>query len=349
MEIIINYHQQLGWDDFICANISPASFLQSWEWGQFNEKILNNKIQRITLFDDNELKMIGLSIAKQLPFNKTFWYCPKGLIWEKSYMDKRAHGYGLVLKEVTKKLQDKVFLRVNPPYEFKKYIDGFIKRLGFTRPKILCHLKEPDQTWILDLNKTESELLANMHPKTRYNIRLASKKGITIRQMTTKTKNQDINTFCELAHLTAKRDKIQMYPSDYYQKLINYFFDQTKNLKLKLYLAEYQNKPLSAIIVIYFGHSATYLHGTSSNEHRNLMPNYLIQWQAIKDATQAGLKLYDFWGISEINPTWTGITRFKKGFGGRAIKFLGTWDYILNKKWYSIFKILRIIKKIIKL
>ncbi len=185
-----------------------------------------------------------------------------------------------------------------------------------------------------------------MHPKTRYNIRLAAKKGVTIRISNPDTIIKDTATFCDLNLNTAKRNKIHTYPQEYYKKLINFFTSNQKEIKLKLYLAEHDNKPLASIIVIYYGKTATYLHGASSTQGRQLMAGYLIQWQSIQDAKQAGMTVYDLWGIDESNTKWAGITKFKKGFGGKTINYVGAWDYILNKKWYNIFRISRIIKKI---
>ena len=344
MEILTDYKNCEAWDKFVADNTSPASFLQSWEWGEFNNKILGNQIQRWAMIDDGELKIVFMLIKKSLPADKFYWYCPRGLIWKKDYQNKRVLAYPKIIEQVNQEIKGAVFMRTCPPSQFQEHISGFLKRLGFKKPKILIHSKEPDKTLILDLTKSTEDLLKKMHPKTRYNIRLAEKKGITIRELATE---KDIDIFYKLSAETAKRDKISIYSKNYYSKLINFLTANETGLKLKLYLVEYQNKPLAAALVIYFGQTATYLHGASSGEHRNLMPNYLIQWQAIKDAKNAGMKIYDFWGVSEENKTWAGITRFKRGFGGREMKFIGTWDYVLDKKWYYILRLLKIIKKII--
>ena len=130
--------------------------------------------------------------------------------------------------------------------------------------------------------------------------------------------------------------------------------DKTKNknynIKIALFFAEYQNKPLASIIVLGFGNTATYLHGGSSNENREMMPNYAIQWAAIKWAKEHGYLWYDFWGINNEtkNGAWAGITRFKQGFvsknTGKKINYQGAIDYILDKKWYNILKLCKILK-----
>ncbi len=346
MEIITNYQDKEKWDKFIATNSSPASFLQSWSWGEFNKNILGNKIQRWAVIENNTLKIAALLIQKKLPKNKFYYYCPRGLIFDKKYTDKRINAYTALLKKIKTEIKNIIFIRLLPPYEFKDYMFGFIKRLGFVEPKILTHSKEPDKTLILNLKQTEDELLQAMHHKTRYNIRLAEKKGVTIRTMDDNSQTKDIDIFYKLTQTTGKRDGINIYDKTYYNKLIKYFSDNKNKPTLKLYIAEFKKEPLAAIMVFYFGDTATYLHGASDNNHRNLMPNYLLQWQAIKDAQKNGYKIYDFWGINEHNKHWAGITRFKKGFGGQTITFMGSWDYVLNKSWYNLFKFLKTIKKL---
>lgn len=347
MQIITEYNQKEAWNGLVAQSTSPASFLQSWEWGEFNREVLGHEIQRWAVMDEGTLRMVFMLIKKNLPGGRFYYYCPRGLVWQKEYADRRANAYGELVRKVKVELKDSAFLRICPPYEFKEYMFGFLKRLGFAKPKILMHTKEPGKTLVMDLGKSQEKLLEEMHSKTRYNIRLSEKKGVKVREMTDKTREKDIEIFCKLTQETAKRDKIHAYDKNYYTGLINYFTQKNGELQLKLYMAEYNKKPLSGAIVIYFAKTASYLHGASSSEARNLMPNHLMQWAMIREAKAAGMELYDFWGISEKNPAWRGITRFKKGFGGRPITFLGTWDYVLDKKWYNLFRLGRLFKKLI--
>jgi lipid II:glycine glycyltransferase (peptidoglycan interpeptide bridge formation enzyme) len=115
------------------------------------------------------------------------------------------------------------------------------------------------------------------------------------------------------------------------------------NFKISLYLVYYKNQVIAGNIVSFFGDTVTYVHGASSYEHRRVMAPYLLQWQVIKKAKEKGYRHYDFYGIDE--EKWPGITRFKKGFGGEGIKYPGTYDLILNKKWYYVYKTLRYIRR----
>lgn len=346
MEIINNYLNKEEWDKFVAVNSEPASFLQSYGWGEFNEKILGHRVLRWLVVENKKPAMALSIIRKKLARAMYYYYCPRGPVWQKSEGEKRFAAYKLLIKKVKGDLGEAVFARVSPPYEFKDYLSGFIKRLGLVKPKILVHGKEPGKTLILDLLKSEDDLLSDMRPKTRYNIRLAERKGIKVKLINEATKKKGIEIFNQLTEITARRDKIKIYDKAYYRELINFFCEHNKNLNLKLYLAEYNGQPLSAAIVVYFGKTATYLHGASADTHRELMPNHSLQWAIIKEAKAAGMAVYDFWGVSEHRPNWAGLTRFKRGFGGREISYLGTWDFVLNKKWYNLLRLLKILKKI---
>lgn len=349
MEIITDYKNKAEWNKFVADNTSPSSFLQSWEWGEFNEKILGNKVVRLSMLVDNKLVMTASLIRKELPSGHFYYYCPRGIVWAKDFMDKRADYYRPILKKAEAELGEAVFLRLDLPYEHKDYLAGFLGRLGFRKPKILTKTSEPKSTLLLDITRSEEDLLEKMNQKTRYNIRLAEKKGIQIRIMNYESRimDKDIEKFYQLSKEMAGRNKIKIYERSYYEKLVNFFGQGDKDVKLKLYLAEYEGRALGSIMVVYFGNGATYLHGASSNEHRELMPNYLLQWKAIMEAKKEGYKIYDFWGVSEENRHWAGITRFKHGFGGKTVEYLGSWDYVLNKKWYNLLWGAKFFKKII--
>ena len=359
MQIIsIQENQKEQWDKFIASNPS-GSFLQSWSWGKFQES-LGKKVWRLSIIENNEISLAALIIKQDLPFGWSYLYCPKGpLINPKSQIPLRRQSsalysyvatkesYGasatnpklikLFFKEI-KKLAEKektVFLRIDPAINSslslcKEKLSGIFYP---TKPI------QPQHSLILDITKSEEEILAQMKQKTRYNIRLAEKKGVKIKKIS-QPNNQEIQTLWDLLIKTSKRDRFRTHPQKYYQKM---FEALNQKSMLKLFFAEYQKKVITANIVVFFSDKAVYLHGASSNENRNVMAPYLLQWEQIKEAKRLSCQSYDFWGIEKqpaaAQSAWAGITKFKKGFGGEEISYPESWDFIFNLVRYWIYRV----------
>jgi len=193
---------------------------------------------------------------------------------------------------------------------------------------------QPADTLLLDLNKTEEELSAEMHQKTRYNIKLAEKKGVKVEKV--EDQKEAINIFKELIKETSARDKFTPHSNSYYRKML-----KSLDKNVCSWVAKYEDKVLAANIVVNFGDTVTYLHGASSNKHRNLMAPHLLQWEQIKWAKGNGFQIYDFWGISDSDSRWAGFTRFKRGFGGWEKKLPGTFDLVHNQRMYKLYKLIK--------
>jgi len=352
MEIkqIIDNNFTEKYNNFIIENSLPASFLQSWEWGDFCQAKLDKNIFRFGIFENENLIAVAQFIKIALPFGKFYLNCAKGPIIKfpifnfqfpnKSQISNskfQKNILKLLVQEIKKiaKQEDIIFFRIAPVNKID-ILNNFVK------PKILTNLKEPENTLILDLSKSEQELLKAMSQKTRYNLRLAERKGVKISNFQFPISKNNVDIFYDLIQQTAERDNINIFSKYYYQELLRI---TDYGLRIILFIAQHEETPLASIIVICFGNTATYFYGASSNEKRNLMPNYLIQWGAIKWAKNNNYKYYDFWGVDE--DKWVGVTRFKKGFGGQEINFIGTFDYVLNKKWYNIFRIGKFLKNIL--
>ncbi|MBU1291962.1 aminoacyltransferase [Patescibacteria group bacterium] len=306
MDIQTNKEQ---WNQFIVEN--EGCFLQSWQWGELQES-MNRKIWRI---ETQGLK--GLVIKHDINLGKNYLYCPRGPIGQGDF-----NNFIEQVKEIAHQ-EGSIFFKIELE-EFK------------VRPQQRSDLKffvksskqiQPVKTVILDISKSEKELLKQMHQKTRYNICLAQKKGIEIKES-----EEGLDDFIRLLKQTAKRDRFFLHPRKYYQKLL-------KRGLAKLFLAYYQNKVIAANLICFFGQTATYLHGASDYNHRQLMAPYLLQWQTILKAKEKGLTHYDFWGINE--EKWPGVTRFKKGFGGQEVSYPGSFDLIFQKTWYKVYNLAR--------
>ena len=223
--------------------------------------------------------------------------------------------------------------------QMKTMQDLKFRKVGKYSP--LSRQYSPMDTQILNIDKRDDDLLVEMKPKWRYNIKLAYRKGIQVRQS---TKLEDLHRFHELS-LGMKDRGYTPFDKTHYERLL-YTLDHDKNVKL--FVAEYNKQILSIILVTFYGEVATYLHGASSNEFREFMPNHAAQWEAILEAQRRGCKIYDFWGVAPDgveNHSWSGITRFKKGFGGRTVHFVGSFDAIFDKKWYNFFYLANLLRK----
>ena len=199
---------------------------------------------------------------------------------------------------------------------------------------------QPPQTILVDLRPSEDEILAAMKQKTRYNIRLAARKGVTVRQGT----EADLPVFNALMRLTGQRDGFGVHAPEYYQAAYELFAD-----RVALFIAEFEERPLAAVMVFRWGPTAAYLYGASGNEHRKLMPNYAVQWAAMQWAKAQGCTVYDMWGIPDASETeleanfterseglW-GVYRFKRGFGGQVKRTVGTWERPYNQRVQKLY------------
>ncbi len=199
---------------------------------------------------------------------------------------------------------------------------------------------QPPDTVVLDLSCSEDELLARMKPKWRYNIKLAEKKCVVISE----EGSAGLDTFYSLYQQTAARDRITIHPRDYYATLS----DQASTSQyaepcpdLRLWVARHEGQALACIITLFYGTTATYLYGASSDEKRNLMPAYALQWAAMKAAKAAGCLEYDMFGIPPTNDDqhpMAGLFRFKTGFGGQLRHYPGSWDYVYLPFVYAVFR-----------
>lgn len=206
---------------------------------------------------------------------------------------------------------------------------------------------QPPDTVLVDLRPGEEEMLSAMKPKWRYNVKLAEKKGVAISSVDSRTASpaeldRGIERFYGLYRETAARDRIALHGRDYYRKLFDVAAGDPGAHSVRLYFAEHEGKALAAIIALIGRDQAVYLYGASSNEGRNLMPAYALQWRAMRDAKSSGCTDYDLFGIppdDDPGHPMHGLYRFKTGFGGRVVHRLGCWDYPLNGFFYGAFSL----------
>jgi lipid II:glycine glycyltransferase (peptidoglycan interpeptide bridge formation enzyme) len=184
---------------------------------------------------------------------------------------------------------------------------------------------QPLRSIVLDITLDEAMLLAQMKEKWRYNVRLAARKGVTVRVAET---IEDVHDWYRLLETTGERDQFGIHTLAYYIQVWRTFAPRDE---VRLLLAEHDGKLLAGIFVSVFAQQGIYLYGASSNEQRQLMPNYLLQWEAIRWAKSRGATSYDFWGIPDTDASdeaMAGVYRFKSGWGGRVVQFKGNYEYV---------------------
>ena len=197
----------------------------------------------------------------------------------------------------------------------------------------------------MDLTPDPEELLRRMKQKTRYNIRLAARKGVTVRAGS----EADLASFYELMETTAQRDGFGIHTRAYYEAAHHLFVPTGQG---RLLLAEYEGQLLAGLVVLGVGRrggTACYMYGASSDEHRNLMPTYILQWEAMLWAKEQGHRVYDLWGVpdedeatleagfTQRNDGLWGVYRFKRGFGGRLVRTAGAWDLVYAPLRYQLY------------
>jgi lipid II:glycine glycyltransferase (peptidoglycan interpeptide bridge formation enzyme) len=240
--------------------------------------------------------------------------------------------------------QRAICLKIEPDLEEAESLTGQLAALGF-RPS--PQEIQPRRTIVVDLTSDPEELLRRMKQKTRYNIRLSARKGVTVRAGS----EIDLAPFYELMETTASRDGFGIHSEPYYRAAHHLFVPSGQG---RLLLAEYDGQLLAGLVVLGLGGVercgiACYMYGASSDEHRNLMPTYLLQWEAMLWAREQGCQDYDLWGVPDENEAtledeftqrsdglW-GVYRFKRGFGGRLVRTVGAWDLVYAPLRYRLY------------
>ncbi|MGB0387073.1 MAG: lipid II:glycine glycyltransferase FemX [Ardenticatenaceae bacterium] len=321
------------WEGFV-RNEPTGSFLQSAAWGEAKSK-WGWRSRRVAVKREGILAAGAQVLFRSLPLGRSIAYIPRGPVMG----DNDPELLNVLLEEVHSvcKEEGALLLTVEPNWEQPTNGVEQLKRLGFSQSESTI---QPSATIMLDLRPSEKEIMAQMHKKWRYNIRLSGRKDIEVRV----GGESDFDIFFDLTNVTGSRQEFGTRPKEYYQDVWRAFGDNAR-----LFIAEYQNKALASIMVVKTGKTALYLYGASSNEERNRMPNHALQWAAMQWARNQGCYWYDFWGIPPEVPAdgkveefgtgglW-GVFRFKQGFGGQIVKYPGAFDYAYSRLGYFAYQ-----------
>jgi lipid II:glycine glycyltransferase (peptidoglycan interpeptide bridge formation enzyme) len=244
---------------------------------------------------------------------------------------------------------DTIYIRFDPDVSFDsaEKRDDFVKKfsaqkIGKIRVKKSSSDVQPPDTVLLPLNESEEKILSQMKSKWRYNIKLAERKNVRVEKFSSGDGNfsEKFDEFFTLFSVTSKRDGVQFHSRNYYRDLFD-LSAENHEAQVSLYLARHENDYLAGIVVIFYEKEAVYLYGASGNEKRNLMPSYLLQWNAIRDAKNSGCGFYDFYGCppsDDKNHPMHGLFLFKTGFGGKLVHRPGSFDVILKRRTYFLYR-----------
>jgi len=359
---IINSPEPATINEFLSKNpgASGPEFLLSSSWVKILERE-GKEVKYLAVerdLSDGKQKTLAseflalIMIVKQPIFKHYFyWYAPRGPILNRALNPEERVTILKFLFTAIRRLNTRaLFLKIEPANENLNFNGQDFKQKTFSSVlKIIpCPDIQPRRTLVLDLKKSQEELLSAMHPKTRYNIRLAEKKGV---QITVGSEN-DFAEFWRLMKLTGERDAFRLHDKEHYQNLLKSDLASinpetgSPNNFIRLFFAEYEGRKIATALVSSFARKATYLHGASDNEFRQLMAPQLLQWEIIKTVKSEGVSLYDFYGIDEHK--WPGVTRFKQGFGGEERVYSGAYDLIFRPAMYNFYKLLKSFRRLIR-
>ncbi len=344
------------WNDILLKLPNPH-LLQTWEWAQVKAAYGWKPMPYIWKSGAGDMESVNAAamILKRTVINRglaarlCILYIPKGPLLD--WSNRELAGQVLSDVEGLAKEQGAIFLKFDPDIvvgtgipgseeakedKIGQFIISTLKERGWLFSSDQIQFRNTVQ---IDVSVSEAEMLAGMKQKTRYNIRLAEKKGVALRVGAL----ADLPLLYKMYAETSVRDGFVIRDEGYYRSVWTAFMQQpgdNDGPHAEPLIAEVNGEPVAAIFVFYFGDKAYYLYGMSLESHREKMPNYLLQWRAMQSAKAHGCSVYDLWGapdeFEESDSMW-GVFRFKEGLGGRVIRTLGAWDYPASQIWYKTY------------
>jgi len=358
----------------IISGLSNPHLLQTWEWSQVKAKYgweptyvawsntsyksySPDQLDKVDMSDLSDVVAAAMVLKRHIPIRGmgarlNILYIPKGPLmdWSDEPLRKRVLDD---LQSVAKR-QGAIFLKMDPDVVLGTGIPGAedavennsgqavmsdLKRRGWMFSSDQIQFRN---TVMINLSPSEDEMLARMKQKTRYNVRLAGKKGVTVRVGTM----NDLPMLYKMYAETSLRDGFVIRDGGYYKTVWQTFMQssiinrQSPIPQAEPLIAEVDGGPVAAIFIFYFAGRAYYIYGMSREAHREKMPNYFLQWEAMRRAKAAGCSVYDLWGapdeFNESDAMWN-VFRFKEGLGGQVVRTLGAWDFTPKPLWYKMY------------
>jgi len=373
---ILEKNERPDWDNFVASH-SLGNIHQTSRWGEFQAARGSGwGYWIIGVFAGEKLAGGALVLRRRLPAGRSWLYIPKGPLLQSSYgqenknrPDKKKTGEGKIaadeqLKALLKairelaKAEKALFLRVEPagvlqgPPDFGERGEPNWQNFGF-KPAHAHY--QPEHSLVVDLRPGQEQILAQMKPKGRYNIKVAQKKGVEVLvagEAGGPTLQEGAAEFHRLLKETTSRDGFSAHSAEYYLQMLQKLGADRKDGLARLNLARLEGKIIAAIIVTFYRDLAIYYFGASANSHRNVMAPYLLQWKAMQESKKRGMKWYDFLGTAPLMESengfeydqkhaWAGVTEFKLKFGGQKVDFEKGRELILNPLQYRLLQLLK--------
>ncbi|OGO40202.1 MAG: hypothetical protein A2Z03_01210 [Chloroflexi bacterium RBG_16_56_8] len=314
-----------------------AHILQSWEWGAFKADY-GWTPTRVLFFDHDTPRAAAQILRRPLPRTPFgVLYVPKGPVLD--YSDPALFAETLAALERIARQQRAIFIKIDADIPLNTVHAP--SKMASSLLTVHWHLSREQiqfkNTVLLDLTPSEEQLLAAMKPKTRYNIRLAQKRGVHIELGT----RDDLQLFYHMYAETSARDGFLIRQFAYYRDAWGMFIEAGR---AQMLLAQIDGETVAGLILFVFGDRAWYFYGASRNAHREAMPNHLLQWEAIRWAKAHGCTVYDFWGAPDTldeNAPMYGVYRFKEGFGAKFTQHIGAYDLVVNPALYFLYAVVR--------
>jgi peptidoglycan pentaglycine glycine transferase (the first glycine) len=331
----------------IIAGLPGAHILQTWEWSQFKAQYGWQPLPLVWRDEGGQVRAAAMVLRRSLPGGLSILYVPRGPLvdWADEVWSQRAIEE---LQSLARRLHA-IFIKMDPELILGLGIPGTEdEQPGLTGERVLERMKaggwRPSaeqvqfrNTACLDLSGSEADWLARMKQKARYNLRLAQKKGVQVRLGTA----ADLPVLYHMYAETSVRDGFVIRSEKYYLEVWQRFMERGLAEPLIAEIAaDSGNEPVAGIIPFYFAGRAWYLYGMSRQAHREKMPNYLLQWEAMRRAKARGCNEYDLWGAPDVfdeSDSMWGVFRFKEGLGAQVVRTAGAWDFPARPLAYLLY------------
>ncbi|MBI2410519.1 MAG: peptidoglycan bridge formation glycyltransferase FemA/FemB family protein [Candidatus Kerfeldbacteria bacterium] len=334
---IVQCQNKEKWEDFLLHQSGEhISFLQSWQWGEMYEKE-GRQVYRFLVQNEASVAVgAALCVLLPLPYGRAFLFSPRGPICAPGVDSGEVYtalSTSAVVQDIIRN-ERVVFWRFEPAADAPFSATNFSQR---------CHRVsdvEPSRTHLLDLTHTEEELLAAMKMRTRYNVRLAVKKGVEMRFHAPKNSAEIaplVEQFWQLLGETSARHGIRQHPKEHYIAICEALVSQGM---IEFGQAWHEGDLLIMNMMVRYGDTVTYLHAGSTRHKTNLKAAYGLQWETIRRAKVAGFRWYDFYGIGpegDSTHRLATVTDFKIGFCGTSVDYPGTFEFPFSRFWYRLY------------